>query len=656
MKRQLIPFLYILLLISSQIITVSSADFKVNYGEALQKSLFFYEAQQAGVLPEWNEVSWRGDSMENDFVPGGWFDAGDHFKFTYTIAYTAAVLAWGYIEYGEAVNKVGLEEKYKNNLKWGLDYIVLADQGGSVVGTIGKDGFDHSWWGSPEIYLRKMKLVTGDDERPYDTCTASSTLALCAAALAAGYIIFKDAEYLSHAKSLYSAADGARSNGGQGMAKSYYPATDFYDELFYAANWMYMATGDDKYLEECEKDFIPEYPLEQQSETRKFTWGFCWDDHSQSAALLYAINTGKEEWIEQIRRHLEYWTTGYEGKQVKYTPDGMAWLFQWGATRHAANTAFLAVVAADRLWKDDAEKYNKYKTFAKTQMDYFFGNNALGLSYVLGMGDKNPKTVHHRGASGIHDDAWTALGTDGKGDGSHQTEYAHILYGALEGGPNGDGSFTDKVSAYENTEVAIDYNAGYTACLCSMINDYGGSILKDFPQPEKPKWDEFLIQASINGESGKYTELKVFAMNHSAWPARVIKDLSYNYYFDITEIVEAGLTADDILTKIGADQHSDDEGAATISKPIQYKDNIYYVKISYGDGRVVMPSGQSDHRGEIQFRVYLPDSAEAEWDPSNDYSHEGLTASMAVTKYITMYDGDKLIWGIEPDGTTPESA
>ena len=41
-----------------------------------------------------------------------------------------------------------------------------------------------------------------------------------------------------------------------------------------------------------------------------------------------------------------------------------------------------------------------------------------------------------------------------------QTEYAHVLYGALEGGPNQDGSFTDSVSAYQNTEVAIDYNAG----------------------------------------------------------------------------------------------------------------------------------------------------------------------------------------------------
>ena len=439
------------------------------------------------------------------------------------------------------------------------------------------------------------------------------------------------------------------------MAKSYYPATDFYDELFYAANWMYMATGDQQYLDECEKDFIPEFPLEQQSTTRNFTWGFCWDDHSQAASLLYAINTGKEEWIEQIHRHLEYWTTGYDGKQVGYTPDGMAWLFQWGATRHAANTVFLALIAADKLFKDNEELYSKYKAFAKTQMEYFFGNNNLGLSYVIGMGEKNPKSVHHRGASGIHDDSWGALGTD-VSDGIHQNEYAHVLYGALEGGPNKDGSFNDKVGAYENTEVAIDYNAGYTAALCGMIKDYGGKILDDFPVPEKPKWPEFLISAGINGDNKSFTELKVYAMNHSAWPARVIKDLSYNYYFDITEIIEGGLTVDDITTRIGADQHSGDEGKASISGPIQYKDNIYYVKISYGDGRVIMPSGQSEFRGEVQFRISIPDNVGVVWDPSNDYSFQDLTSTMAVTPYITMYDGDKLIWGIEPDGTKPEES
>ena len=648
MKKIFLSYIYIFTILFSKLIVISSADFSVNYVEALQKSLFFYEVQQAGVLPEWNEVSWRGDSMENDFIPGGWFDAGDHFKFTYTIAYTAAVLAWGYIEYGDAVEKCGLEEKYKNNLKWGLDYIVLADQGDSVIDTIGKDGFDHYWWGSPEIYLRKMKLSTGDDERPYDTTTSSSTLSLCAAALAAGYLVFKDKNYLEHAVNLYEIADKKRSNSGQGLAKSYYPATDYIDELFSAANWMYMATGDQKYLDECETDFAPEFPLEPHSDERKFKWGFCWDDHNQAAALLYAINTGKEEWIEQIIHHLEYWTTGYNGERVSYTPDGMAWLFTWGPTRHTANTVFIAIVAADRLFiGNDEELYTKYKAFAKTQMEYFFGNNNLGMSYVLGMGEKNPKSVHHRGASGIHDDVWASLGTDKTG--THQTEYAHILYGALEGGPNEDGSFTDSVGSYQNTEVAIDYNAGFTAALCAMIKDYGGTLLEDFPIPEKPKWDEFFISASINGVSDTYLEVKAFAINQSAWPARVIKDLSYNYFFDITDLIEGGLTAKDITSSIGHDQHGSDEGKASISEPIQYKDNIYYVKISYGDGSVIMPSDQSDYKAEIQFRIAIPNNSIV-WDHSKDYSFKELEKGGA-TPYITMYDGDKFIWGIEPDGT-----
>ena len=645
MKKNISFTLLLFLIFSTEILHTLAAT---NYGEALQKSLFFYEVQQAGVLPDWNEVSWRGDSMENDFIPGGWFDAGDHFKFTLTIAYTATVLAWGLYEYGDAVTKAGLSEKYKNNLKWALDYLVLADQGGKIVGTIGKDGFDHTWWGSPEVYLRKMKLQTGLDERPYDVISCTSALALSASALAAGYLIFKDANYLSHAKSLYEAADKTRDNTDQGMQKAYYPATDFYDELFYAANWMYMATGEQKYLDECESDFIPQFPTENQSTDRKYTWGFCWDDHSQAAALLYAINTGKEEWIEQVQRHLDYWTVGYGGKKVQYTPDGMAWLFQWGSTRHDANTVFLALVASDHLFKDNAELSTRYRDFAKKQFDYFFGDNKLGLSYVIGMG-KNPKSVHHRGASGIHDDHWNSLGSD-KEDG-FQTEYAHVLYGALEGGPNQDGSFTDEVGAYQNTEVAIDYNAGFTAALCGMIKIYGGEKLSDFPPIEKPKWPEFLMSASINQASSTYTELKVYAMNHSAWPTRVVKDLSFNYYFDISETIKAGFSAKDITVKIGSQQHGNDEGKAEISEPIQYKENIYYVKISFGDGRVVMPTGQSEHRAEIQFRVGLPDGTpEGAWDSSNDYSCQGLEKgnNMVETEYITMYDGDKLIWGKEP--------
>ena len=70
-----------------------------NYGEALQKSLFFYEAQQSGVLPDWNRVNWRGDSALNDGadvgrdLTGGWYDAGDHVKFGLPMAGSVTMLA-----------------------------------------------------------------------------------------------------------------------------------------------------------------------------------------------------------------------------------------------------------------------------------------------------------------------------------------------------------------------------------------------------------------------------------------------------------------------------------------------------------------------------------------------------------------------------------
>ena len=682
-------------------INANAADVEVNYAEALQKSMFFYEVQQAGILPEWNSVSWRADSMikedgtPSDIIDGGWFDAGDHLKFTLTNAYTASVLSWGLIEYKDAVKKAGLYDLYLKNLKWGLDYVAACDLGDKVIGTIGEDGFDHVWYGSPEVYMRKFNLKNDTEERPYDTITNCTTIAEMAAAMAGGYIVFKDENpeaaksYLEHAESLFKLANdvwaenGADANKDQGIQGKYYntinnQGTDnFIDELMYAANWMYMATGDQAYLDKCEKEYIPLFPLESQSSDKKYTWCFCWDDTTQAAALLYAMNTGKQEWIDHVSHHLDYMIGGYNGKKPVggWTPDGMTVVdgSGWGTLRYTENAAWLAKLSCDTIFKDNAQLSEKYNTWAKKMMDYAFGDNDLGLCYVVGMGEKNPVNIHHRGASGIHDDHWNELGTpEPETDDGWQREYAHVLYGALEGGPNPDGTFKDDNGSYVNTEVAIDYNAGYTAALCAFLDDYGGEKLADFPQAETPKWAEWKIAASLNGAGNSYTEVKTWTMNHTAWPARVAKNIKYRYYFDVSEVLEAGLSVDDITVRIGSQQYQEGQQghATTTGKPIKYEGdpsgNTYYAEIVFEDGRAIMPTGQSEHRDEVQFRISIPDAVDGKptngaWDPKNDWSYEGiedapneLKYKAALNDHITMYVDDVLVWGTEPDGTKPD--
>ena len=641
--------------------TGTSANSSYNYGEALQKSMFFYQVQQSGVLPDWNEVSWRADSMTNDYVPGGWYDAGDHLKFTLTNAYSATMLGWGLLQYPDGVKDCGELTEYRNNLQFALDYLVKCDLGDKIVYMIGDGSFDHVWWGAAEMYMAKYELMKGETERPYFTCNDSCIEAQMAAALCTGYLCFKDSdpdkaqEYLDHATACFERADKNRSIGDDPAERSYYEITTFYDDLFFAANWMYMATGEQKYLDLCKNDYIPNLGKESQSDEYKFTWGHCWDDTQQGGTLLYAINTGDATWKEQFRKHLEYWTTGYGGKQITHTPDGLAWLFQWGSLRHATTTAFLAYVAVDELFADDAALSTKYTKFADDTMNYCFGDNSKNFSYVVGMGDEYPQAWHHRTSSGAWNDKWSNIGQT---EGEDAKPHAHILYGALVGGPDQQGNYSDKIGDYQYTEVAIDYNAGYTAALCAMVQKYGGTTDPEFPPTETPKWDEFLVKASINQSAGSYTELKVFAMNHSAWPARTVKNLSYNYYFDISELVDAGYSINDVSVRVGYDQHASDKGAISISDPIQYSGNIYYVKLSFADGSVVMPTGQSEHRSECQFRISIPDNIQGVWDPTNDYSYQGLTQggedAMVETPYITMYDGDTLIWGVEPDGTKPD--
>lgn len=79
-----------------------------------------------------NKISWRGDSGLDDWeeanidLAKGMYDAGDHMKFGFPMAFTATVLSWAIHEYGDQMNSVDQLQPAKVSLKWITDYLINA--------------------------------------------------------------------------------------------------------------------------------------------------------------------------------------------------------------------------------------------------------------------------------------------------------------------------------------------------------------------------------------------------------------------------------------------------------------------------------------------------------------------------------------------------
>lgn len=634
-------------------ISVSADSSNQNYAEALQKSLYFYECQQAGPLPNWNRVEWRADSTMNDYVLGGWYDAGDHVKFNLPMAYSASMLAWGLYQYGEGVEKVGQWETYQNNLEFVLDYFVNCDSEDGVVYQVGNGQEDHTWWGPVELLTYGMK-EDGSYERPYytvDDTGYTAVLGEMASALASGALALKGKSdkidtYIEHAKHFFELADAQKSDTGYNGsdAGGFYQSRSFYDDLFYSANWLYMATGDTYYLDKA-TSYIPNLNKELGTNEIAYSWAHCWDDVLQGGMLLYAQNTGDSTYINQVKKHLDYWTSS----SVQELEGGFKWLTTWGCLRYAETTGFISAVACDTILKDDSNK-SKYIDFYETQINYALGDNPDNQSYVVGYGENYPVNVHHRTAHSSY-----------KNDLEYPETNAHILYGALVGGPSQDGSYEDSRGNYINNEVATDYNAGFTALLCKMVDEYGGQIDTSFPQPEDVA-PEFYVEAMIKQNSDSGVSLSLKFTNRTTTPARIEDNMSYRYYFDVSEVIEAGFSPSDIVVRVDRDQATMYDGvtSAQVSEITQYDGNIYYIEISYPDGRVAMPVSEGRNQCEIMLALVFP-NYQTGWDATNDYSNQDLldyspsddNTNGVVTDKITVYQNGVLIYGTEPNGTTP---
>lgn len=601
-----------------------------NYGEALQKSLLFYELQRSGDLDERTlRTNWRGDSGMSDGsdagldLTGGLYDAGDNVKFNLPMAYTSTVLAWSVYEDKDAYEKSGQIDYAYGNIKWICDYLIKCHPEPNVYYyQVGDGNADHSWWGAAEVMQMQRPSFKVDESAPGSTVAGEA-----AAALASCAVIYKDkdSDYaktcLTHAQQLFDFAERTKSDAGYTAANGFYNSwSGWNDELAWAAAWLHIATGESKWLDKA-KSYIAECEANPK-------WTLCWDDKAMGALCLIAKITGERS--PQLEESLDWWS-GTGGDSITYSPKGLAWLDSWGSLRYATTAGMLAqsYVESGACPSDKAAKYTE---FFESQMNYALGSS--GRSYVVGFGENPPEHPHHRTAQGSWADNMNEPGN-----------HRHTLFGALVGGPDQSDSYTDSVSDYNKNEVACDYNAGFTGGLAKMYKKYGGQTLKDFGAVE-PVGEEMYVEQKINASGDGFTEIKAMVYNKSAWPARVGKDLELRYFLDLSELSDPASVTINLNFSDGAKFAGMYEWDAEKS--------LYFVSIDFSDS-LIYPGGQSAFKKEVQFRM-----SASGWNPNNDPSFAELAGTngseLIRAEHVGLYENGRLVFGSEPDGSAGTSA
>lgn len=763
---------------------VSEAE--INFAKALQLSLYFYDANKCGPGISGGNLEWRGDChvedaavplkpMGEDFkgtnlsqefidenkdildpdgdgtidVAGGMHDAGDHVKFCLPGSYAASTVGWGYYEFRDAYIDAGQQEHIENILHWMNDYYLKCtyfDDNGDILAfcyQVGEGNIDHNYWNAPELQSEKLL----DFARPAYFATvdtpASDMCAGVAASLAVNYLNFKDTEpeyaeqSLNAAIKLYEFAVKTHSEteGNKvtslGYDGGFYTSSYDYDELAWAAVWLYECTGVYDYIDdiirvdETVSGDMGAHPytgylkriISDTGNCWQNIWVHCWDTVWGGVfAKLAPITNCSRDWYI-FRWNLEYWSgmnpndaanasfvptvTSHkyfgpddtlwnssitaeeiadlpetDGAFLAKTPQGFSMLNEYGSARYDTAAQLCALVYA----KETGDM--TFTNWAEGQMEYIMGNNDIvykerveanekaeadgeelpysedelhgSRSFIVGYDLENGAChPHHRAAHGSK-----TLNMDEPAD---QT---HVLWGALVGGPDSDDAHRDITKDYIYNEVAVDYNAAFTGAAAGLYKyfgkDKGDKPMENFPPSEasmKGEINEFYLEARVVQENEARSQVEVKVYNDTSLPPRYVDNIKCRYFFNVSELFKYGQDIDDVQVDIFYDEedaNTNGVSKATISQPVKWDDNgTYYVEISWKG---------CEFYGKRVFHFGLIADMDADyktnWDPTDDYSREGLEISedtLKLTELIPVYVDNKLVWGKEPTGGASEN-
>jgi endoglucanase len=472
-----------------------------------------------------------------------------------------------------------------------------------------------------------------------------------------------------------------------------------FDKIVAAASWLQRAhlakdpNYGSKWFDLANAVYDNEYSAENNTD-----W---WKDYGAgnfgklAAFNLMRLAPTEEKFHRELQLYCVRFTEYYS------TPAGLRlrekFAHEYGSLRHANNAAVIALYYSDYVekapalqgntsWKkskSNAELKELFVRDAKRQVDYALGANPYGRSYVVGFGNHPFNNVHHRGSYG----AWAGFEHFIKGKADDRGTNRHILYGALVAGPDNNDvflcgkdhrkwlpvegnehdffyQFPNRTEAVRKTgyawdpkdqpvqdvmdsqfnEVALDYNAGFTASLGWLCahGQSAGRPLSDSEFPPKiirnDSLDllttdrEFFVAGKKIGGSADSIEVEATIWNRSRWPAKVSTNLSFRYYFTL----DAGTKLDEVKATVSGNEK------AKVTAAQRLKDDIAFVEILF-PGEAIYPGNLKLASRTVKLRLTAPT-----WNSENDWSAQSLSSETKLQPRWPVYDNGRRAGGIEP--------
>lgn len=480
--------------------TAANGGFGVNWRQAA----YVQDAQSPIVAPLTATLGAAHDSS------GGWMTGGPggNIKMVMPTAFSTAMLAWSVLSFEKGFNKAKAKPKTLSQIQTGVEFLkktLLEYTPGNpdffIIYQVGNLSTESRYWGYPEAfqgarpsYYVPTMIGTSDLTSSMSAAFVSASIAFqksnvayAQSLLNLGADLYKTAKaypgsYSTRIQSKVCNSQFGRGKIGQtgallagsalckgpydalnGSALAWYNSTSYYDDMAWAASWLFQATGQQTYLQDAMSYYVlhsqgPEGDTDSQLL-------FNWDNTFWGANLKLVELRGDPAYHRQMQFFLKYWVCGTGGVPVKFTPLGRSYNSNDGTLGTTANAVFLSTLYGKLTKSKYAAKAKRYTCWARAQTRYMLGDNHN--SFVVGFGSGYPTHVQSMGAS------CPGIPVQGKAQNCTAVQLTtrkgnpHEITGALVE----QSAFTDSIStvrASNSSRVAPEYNAAFTGVLAGV--------------------------------------------------------------------------------------------------------------------------------------------------------------------------------------------